>query len=519
MRCFVYVDSPTVLSFCGLDVGTRVRPGSALAGPSSADAEERRVAMASRGLTEDEWVASVSCRWCRSRHDESNMLLCDSCGAGCHYYCGPVALTALPPDDGTLWLCLFCTRGENLAIWDVESRPPPMSNHALQESIGKAVMDGYAASTVVYDDRVFVDFSNFIELNYGYVLARNVDFFNGMRCVRHRSESVSGYLTSLDESLSAPLKDPFAALCALRRAFRLHSLLTDAFGSDGLSVQVARGLRMRKPPVPQIRKVGVTSDMLLMARADASGSGLDWTSMMIRLLGLASVYAYCAGARVSEFAWTNTLNKHTVTRDMVHVVLVDGMPSAIEIYPRSSKNTSFGRRISARPGVIRFNRAVSNDPETDLMSFVCGALVGWLRDSSGVGSDPVFSFRHGGFRKCLTREDFGQYTKGLSVACDLPPASFSTKSWKIGKVSRGVLNREDSACLLKRGNHRSLSANRHYRPVVSVSGSVSLGLGIPRSFAGDEIRRDAFLRQGVPVALSDPISSDSDSEGGLLSPF
>jgi hypothetical protein len=235
------------------------------------------------------------------------------------------------------------------------------------------------------------------------------------------------------------------------------------------------------------------------------------------MLGLSALYAYCAGARVSEFASTNARtrvgreqDKHTVLKNMVHSV--DGGATAFEVFPRSSKTTSFGRRMSARPSVIRFEvcSADSDDPELRLASFLCGALVAWFHDAKGAPTDPLFSFVHDGRRKCLVRSDFAMYTKGLGTACGLPASSLSTKSWKVGRVSRGVLSGVDSAALLRRGNHRSEAANRHYRPVVSRSGPYTLGLGIPRAFALDEIRRDGFLRNGFDDDTSSSDSSDDD---------
>ncbi len=493
---------------------TSRRQSARLSEMRSSDVEVRRVAMASRGLNEDDWLSSVACRWCRSRRDESRMLLCDSCGAGCHHYCGPLGTEVPPVDDGSNWLCVFCTRGENLSVWDIDSRPPPMSNMEVQTSIGLAVTASYAVSTLLYDDRIFSDFCLYIEATYGYILGRNIDFFNGDKCRRHRSECTAGYVSSLRTSDSAPLRDPFSAMNALRRAFRLNGLLVDAFGHDSLSLRVAQGLRILVPPVQQTMKVGVTETMLSLARRDALVLEIDRRSLYVRMLGLSAIYAYSAGARVSEFATTPRSN-HTVTWNMVRFRTVGDLISSVEVFTRSSKTTGPGRGPKSRPLVLEFLSLQSaSTAEGELSSTLSGALWRWKTVSCGLPEDPVFAFRHGSYRKTLRREDFVAYTKGLASECGLPPSNFSSKSWKVGKVSRGVLAGDSTSDMLRRGNHRSLSANRFYRPLVTSLGSVfSEGAGIPDQFARDEVERDAFLR-GVPPFVRGTVDGSSSENSG-----
>jgi hypothetical protein len=490
------------------------RQSARLSDLRSQDVESRRLAMAARGLSGSDWLASVACRWCRSTKDETNMLLCDGCGAGSHFYCGPLATEVLPPDDESLWTCVFCTRGENIAIWDIESRPPPLSSAEVQARIGVAVVASYAASTLEYDDRVFADFEGFVEGNYGYVLGNQVDFFNSERCRRHRAESVAGYLSGVRFSLSAPLRDPYAVLCALRRAFRLHALCLDSFGAESLSHRVAQGLRMLSPPVCQPKKVGVTREMLLFARADASLVITDRVSLQRRMLGLAAVYSYCAGARISELASTSSVytRRHTALWGMVHANYSGNTLMSVEVFTKSSKTTGPGRGARARPVVLEFHCGDALTEESELSAFLGGGLVRWRSDSGGLAEDPVFCFRHGAYRKCLSRGDFIAYTKQLAELCHLPAASFSSKSWKVGRVSRGVLAGEASVELLRRGNHLTVSANRHYRPIVRALGRTPApGLGVPDDFARSEIRRDHIQRGNSPSGL-DVASSSSDSE-------
>jgi hypothetical protein len=469
--------------------------------------------MASRGLVGDAWLERVACRWCRSRSDEGSLLLCDSCGAGCHYYCGPLATEKLPPDDGSLWLCLFCTRGDNVNLWDAESRPPPMANMELQTGIGAAVTAGYAGSTIVRDDDVFAHFTSFVTDVYGYEMTRHHDYFNADRCRRHRSEAVAGYLTTVRVSPSARVREPFCVLGALRRAFRLHSLVMDAFGPDGLAHSVARGLRMIVPPVPQSRKVGATVDMLSAVRADSLSAGVSPQERFTRMLGLAALFAYAAGARASEFCTTSVrvrggreLNKHTLVRRMVHVVYVAGLLHAIEIFPASSKTTSYGRGVRSRPKPIVFLNGPAAEGEPGLGSLLCVGIAAWLREAGSGPEDPMFSFRHGAFRKTCTRDEFSAYTKAVAASVHLNPAHFSTKSWKVGRVSFGVVSGESEGALLARGNHLTVSANVHYRPGALLFGAAAASMGISAELARDESRRDDYMRGG------EHSSSDTSSD-------
>ena len=476
----------------------------------------RRTATASRDLVGNDWVARIACRWCKSRHDDKNMLLCDSCGAGSHFYCGPLASPALPPDDGTLWICVYCSRGDNLNLWDADSRPPPMCNLQLQASIGVAVKAGYANSTIVRDDDVFEHFVEFLETNYGYVVRRHVDYFNADRCRRHRAEAVSAYLTSLRNSPTAKIREPSAAMSALRRAFRLHSLSLDAFEPHGLAHSVVRGLRMLAPPVPHARKVGVSEQMVLLARTDALNSDPAHHFRILRMLGLAALFAYAAGARASEFCATTVrvrdgaeLNKHTILRRMTNVIMDGDRLLAFEMYPKSTKTTGYGRSIRSRPAAIVFANGPATEGEAGLGPLLCGGLTKWLGDAGGLPEDPLFSLRHGQYLKCCLRSDFVAYTKALASSVGLDASHFSSKSWKIGRVSHGVLAGEGEASLLARGNHRTSSANAHYRPRALLVGALGSALGIPDSLARDESRRDDVLRH---ILQPEGFSSDSSED-------
>jgi hypothetical protein len=344
-----------------------------------------------------------------------------------------------------------------------------------------------------------------------------LDFFNADRCRRHRAEAVAGYLTQVRASSTARVREPYGVLGALRRAFRLHSLVLDAFGPDGLAYSVARGMRMISPPVPQSRKVGVTVHMLAVARDDSLTTGASPQERFSRLLGLSALFAYVAGARASEFCATSVRvrdgfeqNKHTVLRRMVHVVSSGGLLRAVEIFPSSSKTTSYGRSIRARPKPIVFTNGQAAEGELGLVPLLCAGIAAWLREAGSGPDDPLFSFRHGSYRKCVTRDDFSRYTKAVAAQVHLDPTHFSTKSWKVGRVSHGVVAGESEASLLARGNHRTSSASAHYRPGAILYGATAASLGISAELALDEARRDDCMRGVVP--FPDSFSDSSDDE-------
>jgi hypothetical protein len=378
-----------------------------------------------------------------------------------------------------------------------------MANDRIQVAIGVAVRASYAGGTVLRDDTIFEEFCAWTECEYGFVLASNVDYFNSESCRRHRVESVAGFLTGC--------RNPSAYFHSLRRCFTLHSLLTDMFVAGGTAANVVKGMVVLRPPTRRPKSVGVTSEMLAAARVDASDQ-----SMLKRMLGLSALYAYSVGARVGEFATTRSavyggyeLNKHTVLRSMVRIQRIGGIVQTVEVYPRSTKTTG---PLGGRPKFLSFPAGNASEPsEKGLTAFLCAALVLWLDVSGGADSDPLFSYRHGVYRKQLTRSCFSTYTKDLGSSCGLDRGWLSSKSWKVGKVSRGVERGETEAEVVQRGNHRSVSANRHYRPVVRFAdgGSVSENsppFGISSSLAQDEIRRDRF-RLGMDSSSD---SSDSD---------
>ena len=480
-------------------LGTARRSSARLQLLAAADAETRRVDMATRGLVDGDWLASIACMFCRHPGDSKNMLLCDLCGGGCHWYCGPAPSARLPPSDGTLWLCTFCRSGESASVSHV-LRPPPMANLGLQARIGEAARAGYAGTTTAHDDVIFAHFVEWCHTSYGFALVANVEYFNSDQCRRHRVESLAGFLACAHEG---PRRNAGALFHSLRRSFALHSLRIDAFVPNGTAAMVVRGAAVLHPSVLRPKTVGATVAMIAQARQDASVSLCDPPGMLRRMLGLSAIYSYAVGARISELATTRVavsggweLNKHTVLRSMVRYC-----PPTLEIFPTSTKTTGPSRR---RPDVLIFrggDGAASS--EIGLNAFLFAEITRFLADAGGLPVDPVFSFRHGIFLKCLTRDALSSYTKELGSAEGLHPDWCSTKTWKVGRVSHGVERGCPETELLARGNHRSSSSSKHYRPSGRAA-VVFCAAGISRELALGEISRDRF-RLGLDM-------SDSDSD-------
>ena len=455
--------------------------------------------MATRGLVGDDWLASIACMICRNPGDSKNLLLCDLCGGGLHYYCGPVPSAHLPPNDGSLWFCMYCRAGESSSVSHT-LRPPPMANLDLQARIGEAVLAGYAGSTTSHDAVIFGHFADWCHTEYGFALVNNVEYYNSDQCRRHRVESLAGFLACAHEG---PRRNAGALFHSLRRSFALHTLRVDAFVPNGTAAMVVRGAAVLHPPVTRPKTVGATASMLTRARQDATILQSDPQSMLLRMQGLSAVYAYAVGARVSEIAATRVatsggveLNKHTVLRSMVRV-----SPSAVEVFPISSKTTGPAKR---KPEVYLFRSGdCANLGEASIDAFLCAEVSRFLLDALGLPEDPVFSFRHGIYRKCLTRDMLARYTKELGSLDGLHPDWCSSKSWKVGRVSHGVERGCSEAELLARGNHRSVTANKHYRP--SVRFTDNCAAGISTELALGEISRDRF-RLGLHS------SSESDSD-------
>jgi hypothetical protein len=430
------------------------------------------------------------------------MLLCDSCNGGVHFYCGPAPFHELPA-EAHFFQCVYCVRFSG-SFHPASNRPPPAASELLQSQISSTILAGYAGSTVASDGAVFAHFRHWHECTYGMDWIKNVDYLNVPGCCRHRSEALSGYLYSLRES-TARVKCPSTVYHALKRSFRLVGISTDAFGRDTCADRVLLGLARLYPARRHVAKIGVSDSMLALALADASGTGLDHASLATRVHGLAALFAYCSGGRVSECAAsprTVPPNKHSLK---VHMFETPS-PGVLEIFPLSTKTTDWrNSTASKRPRVrvwcTRTAAGVDDSlSELALVSFLVGALPEWFQCACLRSGDVAFSFRHharGRVYHCaVLRDSLSSYTKNLASRASLPIAHFSTKSWKVGRVSHGVLRGASTASLLARGNHATASANVHYRPGADLVGPplpASAPPGVPHVFALGEARRAGRL--------------------------
>jgi len=449
------------------------------------------------GLTGDAWIESIRCMYCHQPSDGEAMMLCDSCNGGAHFYCGPAPFAQLPP-AAAYYQCIYCARFGG-AYHPSSNRPPPASSKDVQSGISSAILAGYANSTVSSDPGVFAHFRHWHEGTYGIPWLEHLDFLNADVCSRHRSEALAGYLRSLSTS-DARMRDPKAVYQALRRSFRLYNMKTDAFGTGSVAHRVILGLLRLHPPRRHTAKIGVTDSMMALALADASVAESSHSALATRVHGLASIYSYCAGGRVSECAATPhsvPRNKHTLKVRM----FVSPSPGTLEIHPSSTKTTDWRNGSAAKRPRIRVwcSDAAAGDDSTSesaLVAFLVRALPSWFEVARLSGNDCAFSYVHlahgRSYHPCVSRDSLASYTKSLAVRVGLPPEHFSTKSWKMGRVSHGVLRGISTPGLLARGNHLSESANEHYRPIAIVRSSAlssASSPGIPHQFAADEARR------------------------------
>lgn len=461
------------------------------------------------GLTGDSWIESIRCMFCHLKRDGKSMMLCDSCNGGVHYYCGPAPFAQLPP-EAEYYQCVYCARYGG-AYHPSSNRPPPASSEVIQAGIGSTILAGYAHATTSSDPGVFTHFLHWHAGIYGVPWLEHVDFLNADVCARHRAEALAGYMISLSNS-DARLKNPKSVYQSLRRSFRLHNLKTDAFSSHSVTHRVILGLLRLNPPRRHTAKLGVTNTMLACALRDASSTVPSHTSFASRVHGLAALYSYCAGSRVSEVAATPQSvprNKHSLKVNM----FVAPTPDTLEIHPASTKTTDWRNGSTATRPRIRVwgsNAAAGDDStsESVLVAFLVRALPAWFQVAQLSDMDCAFSYcyhAHGrAYHPHVSRDSFAAYTKALATRVGLPPEHFSTKSWKIGRVSNGVLRGIPSSGLLARGNHLTRSANAHYRPMSVISGpplSESAPPGVPHQFAADEVRRlsgSHGARRGAP---------------------
>lgn len=468
-----------------------------------------RIDAAMRGLTGNAWIENIRCMFCKLKRDGKSMMLCDSCNGGAHYYCGPAPFAQLPP-EAEYFQCIYCARYGG-SFHPASNRPPPASSEVIQASIGSAILAGYAQATTTSDPGVLAHFLHWHAGVYGVPWLEHVDFLNADICARHRAEALAGYLVSLSNS-DARTRNPKAVYQSLRRSFRLHNIKTDAFVSHSVAHRVILGLLRLHPPRRHTAKIGVTDTMLACALADASAADSSHSGFASRVHGLAALYSYCAGSRVSEVAATPKSvprNKHSLRVRM----FVSPTPDTLEIHPTSTKTTDWRNGSTATRPRIRVwcsNAAAGDDStsESELVAFLVRALPAWFRVAQLSGNDCAFSFVHythgRAYHPHVSRDSLAGYTKSLAVRVGLPPEHFSTKSWKVGRVSHGVLRGISSPGLLARGNHLSRSANAHYRPTSVLSGpvlSVSTPPGIPHQFAADEVRRlsgSHGARRGTP---------------------
>jgi len=475
------------------------------------------------------WLDTLPCMFCHQSDRPDQMMLCDLCGGGCHIGCNSVPFERVPHEDDR-WLCLACARGVQ---WNPAwSRPSPVPVQSVQDSINVALVAGWAGATQAPDNEVFEDFGLFHFNHWFWKPIERLEYFNSSVCLSHRALVVPGYLAQLATSSTARTKNPKAACAALQRQFRMSGMVCDVFGWNGAATLLVAAID--KVAVVRVHPVcvGATENMVRAAAADSRLVGSDRATMIRRMLGLASLYAYVVGARVSDVAATKTAdatydpvsrsrlfgvecNKHTLLVSMVSRA-PDGM--SVVIRAGSSKTTRAGAsKASHRPRSMLFedDGRQDVDDERHLVTTVARELPRWIDDAKLSPRDMVFCFRHvmGNveYLKRLDSREFGAYVKGLAAEDGLPTANFSTKSWKKATVSHSVLSGESESQTKARGQHASSSSSAHYRPTVQSAGGGSAGLyGMPRRLA--IVATQSTTSCAAEVDRRPDSESESDSE-------
>jgi hypothetical protein len=71
--------------------------------------EAARVDAAVYDLVGSSRIDNIVCMFCKLSRDGANMLLCDSCNGGVHFYCGPAPFHELPT-EAHYYQCIYCVR-------------------------------------------------------------------------------------------------------------------------------------------------------------------------------------------------------------------------------------------------------------------------------------------------------------------------------------------------------------------------------------------------------------------------
>jgi hypothetical protein len=122
-------------------VGHHTHMLSTTTSAAAATASAAAVAVQTRWEPSD--IDTATCQACGRADNESCMLLCDQCNAGCHTYCCKPALSSIPNGD---WYCKQCAQ----PVHSPQAPSAAACNFLLQAQAGarEAALDGAVPSNI-----------------------------------------------------------------------------------------------------------------------------------------------------------------------------------------------------------------------------------------------------------------------------------------------------------------------------------------------------------------------------------
>lgn len=436
----------------------------------------------------------MACLVCRGVDDEGLLLWCsvEGCRRGRHTFCCTPKLTERPSGH---WFCPGCLPPGH------GPRGVPESIPKLKARIDRAVFAASSGKTRLADREMFKTFSRWYSETYE--VEAGVTFLvaeQSGEMATHQVEAVGGFLTSLRDIECAKSKDPHATRLVLLREFSLNGWVETPLKSK-LIINMIQGLMTKNPRQQEPVKIGVSFDMIQRACMDVTG-----TDVMRRMLGLASIWAYCLGSRNSEVSATSELvigdvsedtgepmivdsyNRHTILRREISGVYGEGQVyefggvdtsgssataaanqtlqrlvlednwQELRILVHSTKTRKL--RVSSRS--VTLVRGVGSQEgyhiETDLQNLLIREIPRWCLHANQLSDDPLFSLRRSSqgrpFRlKTLRGDQWAGYVKELALEQGFEPKHFSAKSWKKSTVTHGVSQGESREQIKARGDH------------------------------------------------------------------
>lgn len=417
---------------------------------------------------------------------------------------------------------------------EVEGQVPavaPPSDAPLQAGVARAVAASRRGTTTSGDDQELVRFRSFYESWFG--LALESTFLRAPATpawVGHRTQAVAGYLTKLRGAVGARSRKANTVRLALIRAFSGRGWDVGVFATP-IVCDTVRGLEALHPPVRMPTILGVSEEMLKLTLRVAQLTTPRFRDLSMAALG--ALLAYGLGSRVSELSATASLmtsdvdeagvlvlavhrNRHTLLVSDISAVLASGAvrclgdglgdhggvqrlgsATGLHIVQRSSKTIT-------RPVTTSFvvTPGAAAHSEAGLINLLIERVIAWVVAGGHRASDPLLSYRLSGSEhhlRDLRASGFRAYTKWAANEVGFPSAHFSSKSWKVGSVSHGLMIGESASSVATRGQHASFSSTKFY-DVGHRAGAEPPSFGVPDRLVRLDIEREARERGAVAAA-------------------